>query len=528
MRNGLDVWRARTTIAAIFLSALMFGLEISSVPVSLPMIGKLLGGSFADVQWVMNAYTIGSVFILVAAGVLADRYGRRRVFIAALAGFGLSSVACGVSVGISVLIAARFCQGVAGGTMLICGLAIMSHQFQTAAERARAFGIWGIGFGAGLGFGPIIGGALISLVDWRLVFLVHAPVAVVALVLTARGTPESRDSAPGRLDVPGMITLSGALFALVYYITQGPTVGFTSASALIVLALAAMGFAALSLIERRTDHPMLPLSLFGVRPFSGALFGAVAMNFSFWPLIIYLPIFLERGLGYPVLEVSAIVLGYTLPTFVLPPVAERLALRFGAARTIPIALGVIGLGLFLVYLGGSANPPSWLTILPGLLIAGVGLGLANTPVTNTTTGSVPPSRSGMASGIDLTARLTFLAINIAVMGTLFTAGIATTLRAGLPAATVPAISELAQRVASGDASDPLSTSTGTTFGDLVTAAVTHGFTSAALYGAVAVTLLAIACRLVLGRSTDEARQGASAAPGATDSVEPWCPAAAPE
>ena len=508
----IEAHRAGFAVAAIFASALMFGLEISSIPVILPLVGDALGGGFTGLQWIMNAYTIASVTTLVAAGVLADRYGRRRVFTAAVVGFGLTSLMCGLAPDVPVLIVGRFLQGVAGGAMVICGLAILSQQFRHGPDRARAFAIWGIGLGSGLGFGPIIGGGLITLAGWRWVFLVHVLLAAVTIVFCVLGVRESRDPAPGKLDIPGMTALSAALFALVFYITQGAAKGFGSPVGLVILGVATAGFAIFVGIELRTDHPMFPLSLFRIRPFTGALIGAVGMNFSFWPLIVYMPIYLERGLGYDVAIASAVLLGYTLPTFVLPPVAEQLALRFGAARTIPISLGVIGAGLLLMYLGSSVGDPSWVTILPGSILAGIGLGLTNTPVTNTTTANVPEARSGMASGIDMTARLTFLAINIAVMGSLLATGIAHNLRSRLPNLSEDQLTDLAQRITNSDDLTSLANTTpelpdGAGLESLATSAVAHGFGFAALYGAVAVTVLAVTSRIAFGRTSPNRARG---------------------
>jgi hypothetical protein len=163
---------------------------------------------------------------------------------------------------------------------------------------------------------------------------------------------------------------------------------------------------------------MFDFGVFAIRPFSGALLGSAGMNFSFWPLIVYLPIYLQTDLRYSVAAASTILLAYTLPTLVLPPLAERLALRHHPRVVIPLGLLTIGVGLLALRLGSGAADPSWVTLAPGLLLAGVGLGITNTPVTNTTTASVPSSRAGMASGIDMSARMTSLAINISVMGLL--------------------------------------------------------------------------------------------------------------
>ena len=170
--------RSTTALAAACLSSLMFGLEISSIPAILPTLEQVLQADFQQLQWIMNAYTIAVTTVLMATGTLADRYGRKRIFLIAIAAFGITSLICGLTESVSVLIVARFLQGMSGGAMLICQIAVLSHQFRQGRERAVAFGWWGIIFGIGLGFGPIIGGAIVALVglevgvphprpDWR-------------------------------------------------------------------------------------------------------------------------------------------------------------------------------------------------------------------------------------------------------------------------------------------------------------------------------------------------------------------------
>jgi MFS family permease len=168
------------TIAAVCLASLMFGLEISSVPAILPTLESVLRSDFKDMQWIMNAYTIACTTVLMATGTLADRYGRKRVFIISLVLFGITSLGCGLANNVNVLIASRFLQGMAGGAMLICQVAVLSHRFQSGVARGKAFSAWGIVFGIGLGFGPIIGSVIAALSSWEWVFLVHAPIAVCA------------------------------------------------------------------------------------------------------------------------------------------------------------------------------------------------------------------------------------------------------------------------------------------------------------------------------------------------------------
>ena len=493
-------------LAAICLSGLMFGLEISSVPVILPTLGHVLHGGFADLQWIMNAYTIACTTVLVATGVLADRFGRKRMLAMTVVAFGVTSLLCGLAQDVVVLIAGRFLQGLSGGAMLICHVAILSHQFREGRQRARAFGAWGLVFGFGLGFGPVVGGGLVAVSSWRWVFLVHVFVAALTLVLLTLGVRESRDPEAGRLDIPGIATLSLAVFGLAYYITQGAELGFTSGRELIVLGLAVAFLVAFVLVEKTGEHPMFDFSLFRIRGFSGALLGCVGMNFSFWPLIIYLPIYLQQGLGYSVSTAAVVLLAYTLPTLVLPPIAERLALRYRPSVIIPLGMYVIGCGLLLLNLGSGADHASWLTILPGLLLGGVGLGLTTTPVTNTTTGSVPSNRSGMASGIDMSARLVTLAINISVMGLLLAVGITNSLRERLSGQlSGPQIRTLATHVANGDDLAelrrvfPQLTSLDSA-GILVRSALTQGFGLVTLYGGIAVCVIATASLITFGRS----------------------------
>jgi len=186
-------------LAAACLSSLMFGLEISSVPVILPTLERVLHGNFRDMQWIMNAYTIACTSVLMAAGTLADRYGRRHLFIITVVLFGLTSLVCGLAGTVGVLIVSRLLQGISGGAMLICQVAVLSQLFRDGRERSRAFGWWGIVFGVGLGFGPIIGGVIVAVSSWEWVFLVHVVLSGVTLLLIFTGVEESGDPAAKRL-----------------------------------------------------------------------------------------------------------------------------------------------------------------------------------------------------------------------------------------------------------------------------------------------------------------------------------------
>src|ERR1700744_108395 len=482
-------------LAAVCLASLMFGLEISSVPVILPTLEKVLHGDFKDMQWIMNAYTIACTTVLMATGTLADRFGRKRVFVIGITAFGVTSLLCGLSQSISVLIVSRFLQGMGGGTMLICQVAVLSHQFQEGKERVKAFGVWGIIFGIGLGFGPIIGGMIVAVSNWQWVFLVHVLLSAVTLILVFSGVQESRDPHAEKLDTAGIVPLSLSVFVFNYFITQGPDLGFTSAPAISIIVASVVSFVIFLFVEKRNPRPMFDFSVFRVRNFSGALLGSMGMNFSFWPFMIYLPIFFQGALGYGSVTAGLSLLAYTLPTLVVPPIGEKLAHKYQPGIVIPAGMFTIGLGFILMKFGGSVDHVNGLTMLPGCVLAGIGLGLTNTPVTNTTTGSVPSTRAGMASGIDMSARLITLAINIALMGFILVEGVVSYLKHALPG-SFNNPRALAERISAGNFASlhqafPELSSLDPS-GTVIHAALLHGFGLVMLYGGVGAWILAAA------------------------------------
>jgi MFS family permease len=383
-----------------------------------------------------------------------------------------------------------------GGAMLICQVAVLSHQFREGRERGMAFGWWGIIFGIGLGFGPIVGGVIVALSSWEWVFLVHVALSVVTFLLALHGVQESRDPGATHLDLAGILTLSLSVFCLAFFITQGPDLGFSSAAALAILGVAVASFIVFLVAEKLSPRPMFDFSVFRIRAFSGAIIGSAAMNISFWPFMIYLPIWFQAGLGYDSLAAGLALLAYTLPTLAVPPLAERLSLRYRPGLVIPAGLFIIGLGFILMKLGSTAAHASWLTMLPGCVLAGIGLGFTNTPVTNTTTGSVSHERAGMASGIDMSARMISLAVNIALMGFVLVEGVGASLAAALPGdADAVQLRSLAERIASGTVLLPKEGVSAA----VVHQALTQGFGWVMLYSGIGVWLLAALSFVVFGR-----------------------------
>lgn len=489
-RNGF-------ALVAVCLSALMLGLEITSIPSILPTLEKVLSADFQQLQWIMNGYTIAMCSVLMAMGTLGDRFGRKRVFLIGVTVFAVASLICGLATSAPLLIAARFLQGMSAAAMLACQVAVLSHQFRDGAERGKAFGWWGIVFGIGLGFGPVVGGAIVTLASWHWVFLVHVVIATATIAFAQKGVEESVDPHATRIDVAGMATLSFAVFGIVYLITQGQQLGLASPVSLTILALSLASFALFIFVETRIARPMFDFGAFRVRRFSGAILGSSGMNFSFWPFVTYLPIYLQAVLGYDAIMAGMTVLAYTLPTIVVPPLAERLLLSRGPRLVIPLGLFTIGAGFMLLMLVTTSGHASWMTLLPGCVLAGIGLGLTNTPVTNTATAALPPERGGMASGMDMSARMISLSVNIALMGFILSAGVSSYLLHALP--DVPsgemlrAIADMVSAgnlVASQEHGVPVATAR---------EALAHGIGWVTLYGAICAWVLALASFTVFGR-----------------------------
>lgn len=486
--------RNRMALAAICLSALMVGLEISSIPAILPTLEKVLPAGFRQLQWIMNAYTIAMTATLMASGALADRFGRKRIFMAGVVVFGVSSLACGLASDAAVLIAARAVQGVGAAAMLACQIAVLSHQFPNGPERGMAFGFWGIVFGTGLGFGPLVGGLTVAFLSWEWVFLVHVWLAIITLALAQPSISESSDPHAARIDLVGMVTLSLAVLCLVYLITRGEVPRADDLVGGGAAIIGAVSFITFVVVEMRMARPMFDLGSLRIPNFSGALLGSAGMNASFWPFVIYLPIYFQTGLGYDSVTAGFALLAYTLPTLIAPPFGERLLSRRGPTFVLPVGLFIIGSGFMLMRVAAMSDAASWVTLLPGCVLAGTGVGLMNTPVANTATASVCAERAGMASGMDMSVRMITLAISIALMGVILLQGI----RAGVGSGSLaePHLTAIAETIAAGslEAAEAAGISQST-----AQEALMRGFGWVMLYGALCAWTASAASFLVFGQ-----------------------------
>jgi EmrB/QacA subfamily drug resistance transporter len=408
--------RQRFTLITVCVATFMLLLDITVVNVALPSIQRSLHGSFTDLQWIVDAYSLALATLLLTAGSLADLLGRRRVFVLGLALFSAASFLCGLATTPLFLNLARGLQGVGGAMMFATSLALLAQEFD-GKDRAFAFGIWGATIGGAVAIGPLVGGALTSAFGWEWIFFVNVPIGIVAIFAAQRFIHESRDPAGGRIDWLGLITFSTSLFCLVLALIRGNDEGWGSTQIVALLLVAAVTMASFLMIESRQERPMLDLGLFRKRAFVGVSIGAFALSASMFAMFLYLTLYLQGVLGYSPFQAGLRFLPLSLVSFFAAPVAGRLAARV-PLRTL-LGGGLLLVGIALLTMSGLSTSSSWTHLLPGFLIAGLGVGMANPTLATIAVGVVPPARSGMASGINNTFRQTGIATGIAGLGAIF-------------------------------------------------------------------------------------------------------------
>ena len=405
------------TLTAVSVATFMLLLDITVVNTALPSIAKDLHASFNDLQWVIDAYTLTLAAIVLTAGSLADRLGRRMLFAAGLAIFSLSSLAAGLAPDATFLNIARAVQGIGGAAMFAVSLALVAQEFEAGRERGTAMGIYGATIGVSVAIGPLVGGAITSALGWRWVFFLNLPIGVAALAMTYAKIRESRDPNATRVDWLGLVTLSGALFALVLGLLRGNDDGWSSTPIVALLAAAAALLVAFVAVESRVREPMLPLGLFRRRAFTGVQLAAVGVSASLFALFLYLTFYLQDYLGYSPLQAGIRYLPITLVTFFAAPVAGALLGRIHAR--VLMAIGLVGTGIGLILMSGLGAGSSWTALLPGFIAAGIGVGLLNPVIADVALSVVPKERSGMAAGINDTFRQVGIAVGVAAWGALF-------------------------------------------------------------------------------------------------------------
>src|SRR3954468_8653295 len=336
------------TLIAVSVATFMLLLDITVVNVALPSIREDLDPSFTDLQWVVDAYALTLAALVLTAGSLADRLGRRRVFTIGLGIFTVASLLCALAPDPTFLNVARAVQGVGGAVMFAVSLALIGQEFAPGRERGTAMGAYGATIGVAVAIGPLVGGALTDWLGWGAGFFLNRPIGIAALVVTFTKLRESRDPNATRVDWPGVATFSAALFVLVLALLRGNVEGWRSTPIGSLFAGAVVLMAAFIAIERRVKEPMLPLGLFKRPAFTGVQIAAFAVSGSMFALFLYLTLYLQNYLGLSPLQAGLRYLPITLASFVAAPIAGALLSRVQARVMLSISLAGVGAGLLLM------------------------------------------------------------------------------------------------------------------------------------------------------------------------------------
>jgi len=386
------------TLVAVGLATFMTYLDNNVTNVAIPTIQRSLHLSIAGLEWVVSSYVLVFAGLLLAAGRMADVYGRRRLFFAGTVVFTLASLAAGLAGSGGMLIGARVVQGLGAALLVPTTLAIIMATFRDARERTAAIGVWTAIGAMALAFGPLIGGFISQHLHWGWIFFINVPVGVVALTIAALTMNESRDeSAARRLDVAGMITSSVALFALTYALIEGHDRGWTSGLIVGAFALAAAAGAVFVTVEARTAHPMVDPALLRSRVFAGGTVTMMLWAFGIFGIYFFTSIYLQDVLGFSPTKAGLAFVPMALCLAAAAGVAGPVYTRLGAHRTVALGMAVMALGLYLFSVLGAGA--TFASLMPGFLLFGAGAGLMQVPLTNSVLQGQPPAQSGVASAL---------------------------------------------------------------------------------------------------------------------------------
>ena len=398
------------------LSLLMVAMDATIVNVALPSIRQDLGASIAGLQWVIDAYTMVVASLLMLAGSMADRFGRRRVFQAGMALFMLGSLLCSVAPNIHGLVAFRIVQAL-GATMLNpVAMSIIANTFHEPKARARAIGIWGAVAGVSMALGPVIGGALTESVGWRSIFWVNLPVGAAAMLLAARYIPESKAPRPRRVDAIGQLLVFVILASVTYAVIEGPHEGWESSTIVGFFAAAALSLVALLIYEPRRHEPLIDVRFFRSAPFSSATLIAVCSFSAFSGFLFLNALYLQEVRGLSAFHTGLCTLPLALATILCSPFSGRLVGVYGTRPSL-LASGTATIVSALLMTQLTATTPMPVLLLT-YVIFGIGFGMVNAPITNTAVSGMPKAQAGLAAAVASTSRQIGASLGVALAGTI--------------------------------------------------------------------------------------------------------------
>jgi len=504
--------RRRQILLVLCLSLLIVVIDNTILNTALPTLARVLHAGTSSLQWITDAYTLCFAGLLIPAGALGDRYGRRRSLVGGLVVFAAGSALAAFSSGSGVLIAARVIMGLGAAFVMPATLSILNAVFPPK-ERPQAIAAWSAVTGAGVVIGPTLGGLLLSHFWWGSVFLINLPLAALALIGVLLTVPETAEPSRQRFDLLGVVLIAGSLFALVDAIIEAPDRGWTAITTLAEIAAGLVALAVFAGWELRIRNPLIDLRVFRNRAFSAAAGSVTVVFFALFGSLFVLTQYLQLVLGYSPLAAGVRALPFALATAALSPVSPLLAKRFGTRVVIPAGMVLMGIGLLDFATAGvhTSYPPLAIAVA----IMGAGMGLVMAPASNTIMTTVPAHQAGAGSAINDTIREVGGALGVAIVGSLSAAVYRSHLTSLLAGAHVPAAMT---HVATGSvaAANAVGTQVGGAGGHQLVAAAHSAFVTSMADGmrvaAAVVALSALASFFAL--ATGRPRRSAAPAPAA--------------
>ncbi|MGH3961295.1 MFS transporter [Mycobacterium sp.] len=439
------------TLLAVSIGVIMVGLDASVVAIANPRIATDLRASLSDLQWITDAYMLALASLLIFGGNLGDRFGRRRVFFIGVVGFAATSVGIGLIGTVGGVIALRTVQGVFGALLMPSTLAIVRATFP-AEKLNAAVGIWGAASGVSIATGPIVGGLLVEHVSWQSVFYINAPIAAAALVIGARAIVESQNAGAHRLDIPGITTLSGGLFLVVFGLIKAQNWGWLAGRTVGVLLAGLTALAVFVLIELHADEPLLPMRLFANRSLSIGAAVVVIDFFALFGAVFFLSLYLQNVQGLSPVESGVRTLPLSLALMVTAPLSGVLTERFGPRPAMVVGLAAVAAGLFsLIFLRTDSG---YQALWPAFVLLGAGIGLVLTASSDAIIGTASVDDAGVAGGLQSTAVQLGGVLGTTILGSVLSSRVGSVLvdqltGAGTPAPVAAKLSAAKELVAQG-------------------------------------------------------------------------------
>jgi EmrB/QacA subfamily drug resistance transporter len=406
-------------LAVLCLSVFLVVVDNTIVNVALPTLNKHLGASITSLQWIVDAYSLAFAGLLLAGGGIGDRLGRKGTMQVGLVFFGVFSAAAAASHSTGTLITSRALMGVAAAFIFPASLAILTSVFPDHSERQKALGIWGATSGIAVAFGPIVGGALLEHFWYGSIFLVNLPIVAVTLLAGQLLIPRLPRVRLHRFDVRGMVLSTAGVTALVLAIIEGPQWGWTATGTLACFAAAAVLLTVFSLVELRTDGPLLDVRVFLIRRFSGGALSISVAFFSLFGFIFLITQYFQFVKGYSTLSAGVHTLPFAVVAAVFTPLAAVVALRIGSRAVVSVGLLLMGGGLAVAAFNSQANTAYWGPIVVSMVLLALGLSSITAPTAEAVMGSVPDEQRGAAAGVNNTTRELGGTLGVAVFGSIF-------------------------------------------------------------------------------------------------------------